>query len=378
MPRLSRAAAAFLFLGLGLAGQTGALDLSWDLESGAYLGYSGPWDLSGSLGYGSTTTSRVELSASGPRGPVRVSGRASLETSILSGLAATKAWTLAAIPGALPADQVLAPAYVPATAAPEALLTARLRTAWLRLDPGWASLTLGRQILNYGAAPLWSPVDIFSSLEASGLDTVRRGVDAIRLRLPLGDTGMADLVGLPRGSPKEGSYALRISGLALPGLDLGLLGARRGGSASAQASWLAGADLKLDLGPSFFGELSLAMPDTGGEPILRVAGGADWSIGDLVLAGEYYWNGGLAPALDPYGAGSHNAFLSLTWRASDFLSLVSRLQWSSAQDALSGMVLAYLDVAQGAQASLYLSLGRSDSASLPLTALLGLGLSLGF
>ncbi len=374
MGRPLRTILACLALGLGLGAPGLALDLSWDLESGAYLGYAGPWDLSGSLGYGSATTSRIELSAAGPKGPVRVSGRASLETAILTGQAAAKAWALAA----LPADQVLAPAYSSTSPAPEALLTARLRTAWLRLDPGWASLTLGKQILSYGAAPLWSPVDIFSSLEASGLDTVRRGVDALRLRVPLGDTGMADLVGLPRGKPGEGSYALRLSGLALPGLDLGLLGARRGGGASAQASWLAGADLKLDLGPSFFGELSLAMPDAGGEPVLRAAWGADWSIGDLVLAGEYYWNGGLSPGLDPYGAGSHNAYLSLAWRASDFLSLVSRLQWSSAQDALSGMVLAYLDVAQGARASLYLDLGRSDSASLALTALLGAGLSLAF
>lgn len=368
---------ACLALGLVLASRGQALDLSWDLESQAYLGYAGPWDLSGSLGYSSTTTSRVELSAAGPKGPVRVSGRASLETAVLTGQAAAKAWALA-LAGALPADQVLAPTFDSLAAAPETLLTARLRTAWLRLDPGWATFTLGRQILNYGTAPLWSPVDIFSSLEASGLDTVRRGVDAIRLRLPLGDTGMADLVGLPRGDPREGSYALRLSGLVLPGFDLGLLGARQGSGAASGAAWLAGADLKLDLGPSLFGELSLAMPDTGGEPILRGAAGADWSIGDLVLGGEYYWNGGLAPALDPYGAGSHNAYISLSWKATDFLVLAARLQWSSAQDALSGMVLAYLDVAQGARASLYASLGRSDSASLPLTALLGAGLALAF
>jgi hypothetical protein len=313
---------------------------------------------------------------------LRASARASFEASVLTGAAAAQAWGLAGLPtgmaGGLPADQVLVPAYDPASPVPEAVLAARVRTAWVRLDPGWASLTAGRQILNYGPSPLWSPVDLFSGLEASGLDTVRRGVDALRLRLPLGEAGMADLVAAPLAGPASGSYALRLSGLAAGGLELGAVAARKGPSAGAGAAWVLGGDFKLDLGASFYGEATLAMPDTGGEPLFRAAAGADWSLGGLVMTGEYYWNGGLSPALDPYGAGSHNVYLALAWKASDFLGLGSRLLWSASQDSLTGTVYASLDAAQGATATAWASLGRSDSAQAPLQASLGAGLALSF
>ena len=293
---------------------------------------------------GSATKLDLDLRARGPEGPAAASAGASLEASILSGSAAAGAATLGA-------DTFLA-------AGPDSVAAFRLKTAWAKLDSGWAAATAGRQILNYGRGAVWSPVDIFSSLETDLLSAERRGIDALRLAAPLGATGLLDLVAAPKAKPEAGSYALRLSGLLLPGLDSGALAAYRG----SDGDWLAGADFKLDLGASFYGEALYAQPESGSEGFLKAAAGADWSVGDFVLAAEYYYNGGRAAADDPYGAGAHNLYAALSWGATDFASLRAYGTWDITDDAKKAVLALSLSAAQNADLALFLS-GADAGAS---------------
>lgn len=273
---------------------------------------------------GSTTSAIVDFGYRGPGEAVSASAGASFEASILTGTAVDTALGLAVL-GRLPADALFAPGLAEAAAsASEVLAAFRLRTAWAKLDWGWASFTAGRQILNYGRGSVWSPVDIFSSLETRGLSTTRRGIDSLRLKAPLGATGLLDLVATPAGDPGAGTCSLRASGLLAPGIDAGALAAWSG----EDDELLAGADFKLDLGASFHGEALWSHPAgsdlAGSDDRLRASCGLDWSAGGFVFLAEYYWNGGVQAAVDPFLAGAHNLYGSLSWQASDFLVQIGR------------------------------------------------------
>jgi hypothetical protein len=356
--RDARNSLAALALGVALLAASGAAAAAQDGPSAGVGGsvtaqpivsVTGLGGSSPGLYAGSDSSLSLELSARGPASAaLRVRSGASLDASILSGRAASAAWSLASL-GLEPADELFVPA--PKTAnepAPESLVALRLRTLWLSLDPGWASLTLGRQVLSYGRGMRWSPVDIFSSLETTALATSRRGIDALRLKVPFGSTGLAEVAAAPASDPLAGRYLLRASGLIAPGLDLGLVGAWDG----SKEDWQAGGDFKLDMGPGVYGEALLVEPRDGGAGRLRASVGADWSAGDFILAAEYYYNGGVAASADPYGADEHNLSASLTWECGQFVTLTASGLMSSGGGA-TATALATIDVAQDTKLSLY-------------------------
>ena len=327
--------------------------------------------------FGSTTSATVDLGYRGPGEVVSASAGASLEASILTGAAVDAALALAAL-GRLPADALFAPGLAEAAASDSGVLAAfRVRTAWARLDWGWASFTAGRQILNYGRGAVWSPDDIFSSLETRGLSTTRRGIDSLRLKAPLGATGLLDLVAAPGKDPEAGTYSLRASGLLAPGLDAGALAAWSG----VDDELLAGVDFKLDLGASFHGEALWLHPagsaSAGNDDNLRASAGLDWSAGDFIFLAEYYWNGGVAAAEDPFLAGAHNLYGSLSWQASDFLVLGASLTWAVTEDSGSAQLVASWDAAQGAKLAAWLRAGRTQGPA-PWFAGAGLALTVSF
>ncbi len=374
--------AAFLLPMEAIAQDSGRVDAGGSIETKPFLDWSGADDLSGSFLSGSTTAFLLDLRARGPKAAVTAGAGASLEASLHTGAAAARAWALA-LAGLAPADEFLAPSPAAAAAAsaaaaaaavPEALAGLRLRTAWVKLDAGALSATLGRQVLSYGRGALWSPVDIFSSLEASALSTTRRGIDALRLTAPFGETGLADLVAAPKSDPAAGRYAFRLSSLVVSGLDFGAVAAWDG----TGERWQAGADFKLDLGASLYGELLYSAPMTGETGLFRAAAGGDWSVGDFGLAGEYYWNGGVQPSADPYAAGSHNLYAAISWKATDFLVLRAWGTWDIADEAYKIAFASSLDAAQNATLVFYLLGARTASAALPLAAELGAMLAIEF
>jgi hypothetical protein len=308
----------------------------------AYGSYSGSGAFSSAdFGYGSSTTLGITLDAKGQH--ARMS--ASLETAVFDGEAARIAW-LVAKAGYAPADELFVPA-AGTDVAPDLLMAFRVRTLYVKLDADWVSLTAGRQVINYERGALWSPTDIFTELDLTGLSPVRLGSDALRFTFPLGTTVALDVAAAPSTFPAQGIYSARLSGLVL-GVDGALSAARDG---AARTSYF-GADFKADLEVGFYGDLSYALPDSGAEGSYRAAGGADWSTGDFIFEAEYYYNGGGSEA-DPLFPGLQNLFGEVTWRTTEFLSVSPSIIWDLTDSSGTGMLLVSLWAAQNATLVVY-------------------------
>jgi hypothetical protein len=308
----------------------------------AYGSYSGSGGSSSDdFGYGSSTTLELDLDAKGPR--ARAS--ASLEAAVLDGASAQSTWLLIE-EGRVPSDELFVPAARP-DGGSDLLMAARVRTLYVKLDADWASLTAGRQVVNYERGALWSPTDIFTNLDLTGLSPVRLGGDALRLAFPFGATEGLDLVAAPGAKPARGLYSARFSGFIL-GVDGALSAARDGAS---RIGYL-GADFKADLEVGLYGDLSCALPDSGAAGRTRAAGGADWSTGDFIFAAEYYYNG-VGSAADPLFPGAHNVYGDLTWRASQLFSLSASVIEGCSDRTGTGLLQASISAAQNASLSLY-------------------------
>ena len=70
--------------------------------------------------------------------------------------------------------------------------------AWVEYQLGGTRLTLGRQAITFGKARFWNPLDVFLPFDAQQIDReYKRGVDAIRLGVPIGMVSGLDLVATP-------------------------------------------------------------------------------------------------------------------------------------------------------------------------------------
>jgi hypothetical protein len=307
---------------------------------------------SSELSYGSTSTASLTLDAKGER----ARAEASMDTSVLSGAAAEEAWLLASTPYGR-SDELLVPVSASASASPsETLVSLRVRSLYLKLDLDEASLTAGRQFVNYGRGALWSPTDIFDELDLTGLSPERLGSDALRLSVPFGATEGLDLVAAPNTAPADGRYALRARGL-VGGVDGAVMAARDG----SDQGWIFGADFKADIEIGLYGEAAYELYDSGQDGTLRAALGADWSFGDFIVAAEYYYNGGGAAA-DIFFPGAHNAYGSITWKASELFQLADTTVWNLGGGSGTTTLLATLSVAQNATLGAFVQGGYGAAA----------------
>ena len=348
-----------LLLALVTAASAGSQDAaSWGLGGtlstqprAAYAG-SGAFDIA-KLSYGSATTLGLDLKATGEQ----ARAEASVEAAILTGASARLAWAVALSPFGRP-DELLLPA--PPTPPviqpfPATVVAARFRTLFVKLDLDWATLQAGRQVVNLGRGALWSPTDIFTELDLTGLSPVRRGSDALRFTVPLGPTGGFDLVAAPTASLDDGRYAARLGGL-LGNFDGALTAARDGQG----KGWIFGADFKTDFVVGLYAEAACEFPDAGGLGTLRAAGGADWSFGQLIMAAEYYYNGGGASA-DPLFPGAHNIYGSLTWTPTELLAISCTAVVDVGSGTGTATLLATISAAQNTTLRAYAQAGNGQA-----------------
>ncbi|MEI6873673.1 MAG: hypothetical protein WCL50_00930 [Spirochaetota bacterium] len=313
---------------------------------GMVIGSQGAAAMADGLSWASATTLAASLGVKGQRSRAE----ASFEAAALGGSAAA----IARAASATPASQVFL------VGSADAAASLRIRTLWARLDLEGANLQIGRQVVNYGRAAFWSPADLFATLDLTGISPDRLGIDALRLRVPLADLAGLDLVAAPLGDPTKGRYAARFSAAAL-GLDGGLLAAWDGSGAPGRL--VAAGDCKFDLGASYYGEALWSVdPSAIDKPDgsrVRAAAGFDWSRGDLIVAGEYYFNGGGAKA-DVSFPSRHHVFAAASWAASDFTKLTVTAISAPESGALRGQLLCSVDSSQNSTLAFFGELSRGS------------------
>jgi hypothetical protein len=195
-----------------------------------------------------------------------------------------------------------------------ASLFADLRTLYAALYLPWADVTLGRQIVNYGKGMLFSPLDVFSSVNLVELSFRRSGSDIVMVSVPLGDlSGIDAVTELPTGKGDHTSSVRGFVTVAHWDLSVAALYRHRAREASG------GVAFKGDLIAGITGELVTHYDRDMQKWRFEAMGGADYSIGRTVMfAAEYlYRNGGAQhPVYD-----RHNIFGTVQYRINDLMSL---------------------------------------------------------
>ncbi|HEY3446151.1 MAG TPA: hypothetical protein VGK67_07290 [Myxococcales bacterium] len=263
----------------------------------------------------------------------------------------------------------------------------------LKLSLPHVDLVVGRQVLSWGSGKLWNPTDLLSPFAPTDIDKeIRKGVDAVRVSVQLGSTGLLDALWLPQQRAADNGGVLR-GQLNLGGYDFSL------SAAKYVSDVVFGADLSGDLGPlGVHAEAAYTLGITGwsGGPLkveerfFRGVGGLEWRPHEkLILLAEYYFNGFGATQASGYlakmksdrvsrgeifGAGQHYLGLVASWLASDLLSanltvlgnlqdpsamLVPVLEYSVEQSVLV-RVGGFIPIGKGPDPHALQALGASD------------------
>lgn len=167
--------------------------------------------------------------------------------------------------------------------------------AYLALHLPGVELTLGRQAVGWGRGVLFSAVDLFAPFTPLEVDREwRRGVDAVRADVKVGDRASLDVVGAFGQSLDASAIAGRLRGYAGKA-DLELAGGRRGrdifaGMAASAAAGQAEVHCELALFRA-----PAALPGTGGRrSAVKAVAGASYRfpVADgLLVYGEYHYSG---------------------------------------------------------------------------------------
>ena len=210
----------------------------------------------------------------------------------------------------------------------------------LKLALPFGDLTIGRQVLSWGTGRFWNPTDVLSPFPPTAIDReVRRGFDAARLAIALGDVTQLDLLYLPQLKLEDMGGVARFQH-NVKGWDFSV-------SAGKYVKDLVfGADLVGDIGPIGVhaeGAYTLELLGLGtsnvtiGEHFFRGVIGAEAKPHEKwILMAEYSFNGyGSTNPADYarilssprvvrgeiFGAGQHQMALAATFLADDLLTL---------------------------------------------------------
>ncbi len=171
-----------------------------------------------------------------------------------------------------------------------------LDRAFLRLNLDFADIYIGRQAISFGSGKIINPTDIFSPFSFNELDKEeRRGVDAIRVRIPTGELSEIDtgyVLGDKLGFSKSGFF-LRTKfyifetdlSLILIGFQNNLLiGADLSRAIGGAGVWFEGAFVKTN----FYNKEKENNPS---DEYTRISIGADYNFKGVYIFAEYHYNG---------------------------------------------------------------------------------------
>src|SRR5271157_264401 len=167
------------------------------------------------------------------------------------------------------ADSSFALAVLPS---PSSAVVLDIRKLYGALFLPFADISLGRQIISFGEGMVFSPVDVFSSVNILDLSLRRRGSDVARVRVPFGD--LAGIDALVKVSSRADGVAGAIKGYGHAGsFDLAGVGIYQGGT----REYITGLTFKGDLVAGVYGELVEHWQYGGNRAFVGMLG-ADYSI----------------------------------------------------------------------------------------------------
>jgi hypothetical protein len=160
-----------------------------------------------------------------------------------------------------------------------------IRKLYASLFLPFADFSVGRQIISFGQGLVFSPTDVFSSVNILDLSLRRHGSDVARVRVPFGDLSGIDAIA-KLTSRKQGTAAALKAYSHVGSFDLAGIGIFRG----AENEVITGLTFKGDLVAGVYGELVEHWRQAGVRSFVGMLG-ADYSIeNDWYFAAEYLYN----------------------------------------------------------------------------------------
>jgi len=170
---------------------------------------------------------------------------------------------------------------------------------FLSVQTDFADISIGRQPISWGSARFINPTDILSPFTYNELDKEeKRGIDAIRIRMPIGDMGELDFGCVINEDMKIKTNAVFIRGKTqLFDSDISvslikfyqnmMIGADISGSIGGAGFWIEGAYvLSSVFGNSFINEKEVKLKD-----YFRLSAGFEYNFSDKLYAfTEYHFN----------------------------------------------------------------------------------------
>lgn len=185
----------------------------------------------------------------------------------------------------------------------------------------FGDLFVGRQIINYGEGLVFSPVDVFSSINIFDITYKRSGSDVVRFRVPFGTTAGAELTGGITQQESKPVGALKLYN-TFKGVEMSIISIYR----SQSDEIMTGLAFKSDLIAGVYGEAAEHSGTDGSHRDFEGMVGADYSITNMwFFNAEYLYSekGGnndstLSVSLPSMQlTGKHNLFLSCRYAFSD-------------------------------------------------------------
>lgn len=239
-----------------------------------------------------------------------------------------------------------------------AVMSLELKKLYLSAYTRFADISVGRMIINYGRGTAFSPIDLYSSVDASDIELGRTGTDAARILVPFGNVSGLDLVSTLVFDIGDVVAGGRLFG-NVAGWDIAA-SAYGDGLADGDGDLVVGIDFKGDAVVGVSGEAVARLPiaDWGidqSEAVYSLMLGADYSIGGAWLFdAEYLWN---ASAGSGYAQGTfraaHNVFASISWIPDELTTVDARCIAAPGLDAVQGTLSVARSVANGARLIAY-------------------------
>jgi hypothetical protein len=162
---------------------------------------------------------------------------------------------------------------------------ADVRKLYASLFLPFADVSIGRQIISFGQGMVFSPIDVFSSVNILDLTLRRSGSDVARVRVPFSD--LAGIDAIAKLTAKSREEAAAIKGYAhVAGFDVAGIGMYQG----AQNQVITGITFKGDMVAGVYGEFVEHWKQAGQRSFTGMLG-ADYSIENTwYFTGEYLYN----------------------------------------------------------------------------------------
>lgn len=132
----------------------------------------------------------------------------------------------------------------------ETLLVADVRKFSVMVKPFWGDVIIGRQLVRWGEGVIFSPMDFFAKLDVMDVSLSRLGVDALRVKIPVGQLGFVESIGMMHSSWTNSTAGIRLGSEIASWYATGACFYRR-----KEKEWIGGISLKGDLGLTWYGEL---------------------------------------------------------------------------------------------------------------------------